>query len=184
MRHSVRHLNQTIETPCAGLKWVHLPPPVGVKGWETWCPLRMSWSHLSRYSLACNVQKNRFGPLKVNPKHFDLSWGLHSIRALDKFTPRLGKGSPSGLLLNLRCHHVETSNLEASARHRPPSRERPESQRPVFSPGWAPGRRDKPAVPTRGVAGSRSKVRQICPCCRSLRSRRSSLTPYLHLLPR
>lgn len=55
MRRSVWHLNQTTETPCAGLKCVHSPPPAEVKVWETWCPLRMSWSHLSRYSLACNV---------------------------------------------------------------------------------------------------------------------------------
>ena len=59
---------------------------------------------------------NLFGPLKTNPKSYDPSW------VLDKFTPRIEKGSPNGLLLNLRCHHMETSNSEASAHHKHPSR--------------------------------------------------------------
>lgn len=68
------------------------------------------------FGLQCIEQDNNLsGPLKANPKSYDLS------SVLDKFTPRIEKGSPNGLLLNLSCHHMETSNSEASAHHKHPS---------------------------------------------------------------
>lgn len=104
------------------------------------------------FGLQCTERDNNLlGPLKANPKSYDLSW------VLDKFTPRIQKGSPNGLLLNLRCHHMETSNSEASAHHKHPSRVGRKSRRSVFSPGWASGRRNKQAVQIRGEPSSCSK---------------------------
>lgn len=50
-----------------------------------------------------------------------------------------------------------TSNSEVSAHHKHPSRVGPRSRRSGFSPGWAPGRRNKQAVQIRGVPSSCSK---------------------------